>query len=198
MMNAFCRRKSGLEGVMSVKQQERRRQHYMPDVIQTLLIAEAPPPCGRFFYHAEVPKHDYLFLGVMDVLFREQTSQFLHERRDKTLKKRMLVDFKSQGFYLVDLFDRAGKQPEPAELQAVERLLGRLTRTRTRNIISPDSPVILIKVNIYDTLYRRLKELSWNVIDVRMPFPSHGHQDCFRTAFGYALTLAGRSRSAMP
>lgn len=83
---------------------EKLRESYRPSEIKTLIIGEAPPNGGtRFFYHDDVPQHDNLFLAVMGVLYPTETLLYKINRTPKE-KKKLLERFKTDGFYLMDLF----------------------------------------------------------------------------------------------
>ena len=55
-------------------------------------------------------------------------------------------------------------------------------------LVSRETPILLIKKNIFAALARPLREAGHNVIHDRfLPFPSHGHQARFIEAFQQSL-----------
>ena len=67
------------------------RSRYRPDVVERLLIAEAPPDSlDRFFYYEDVRSADYLFLGVTQVLYPTLRESYINLGRPKHQKEKML------------------------------------------------------------------------------------------------------------
>ncbi|HZW40297.1 MAG TPA: hypothetical protein VFF33_13445 [Ignavibacteriaceae bacterium] len=162
--------------MLSIK---KAREKYKPDVIKCVLIAEAPPDAiERFFYYEDVREKDFLFLGVMEVLYPKLKEDYLSSGRNILNKKKMLEKFMEDGFYLLDLFDGPISLYIDSERCAAKQLTEELTMA-----ISKDIPVIMIKANVYEILYHQLKGKGFNVIDVKIPFPSTGNQGKFREKF---------------
>lgn len=155
------------------------RNKYKPKQIKLLLLAEAPPSSlERHFYFEDVKKQDSLFLEIMGVLYPEQKEAYLASGRDTELKKELLQRFREDGFWLMDLSE------VPLELSSipldacVPHLLERL-----KKYIDRETPVALIKANVYDICFPVLRSNGYNVNSERMPFPGSGQQRVFRGKF---------------
>ncbi len=152
---------------------------YKPRPIKLLLIAEAPP-CNldRFFYFEDVKKQDSLFLEIMGVLYPDEKEAYLASGRETDRKKDLLEMFRNDGYWLTDLSE------VPPELtgQSLESCVPGLVK-RLQKHITPDTPVVLIKANVYDLLYPVLSEQGYKVIAERLPFPGSGQQRVFREKF---------------
>lgn len=148
-----------------------------------LFIAEGPPDnLDRYFYFADVKKHDSLFLEIMGVLYPEQKKRYLASGRDPILKEELLEAFMEDGYLLLDLSDLPCTLIEGSIEDNIPSLLERL-----ENQIDKLTPIILIKSNIYDMLYAPLMEKGYNVCNERIPFPGSGQQGVFREKFSRAV-----------
>jgi hypothetical protein len=149
---------------------------YKPRQIRLLLIAEAPP-CNldRFFYFEDVKKQDSLFLEIMGVLYPNQKAAYLASGRDTEGKKDLLETFREDGYWLMDLSEVPPEVTGQPLESCVPDLLQRLQR-----LVSPDTPIVLIKANVYDLLYPVLSAKGYRVIQERLPFPGSGQQRVFR------------------
>ena len=159
------------------------RNRFKPRQIKMVFIAEGPPDnLDRYFYFEDVKKHDSLFLEIMGVLYPEQKKQYLASRRDSVLKEELLATFKEDGYLLLDLSDVPCTLIEGSIENYVPSFLERL-----ENLIDKQTPIVLIKSNIYNILYQLLLEKGYNVCDERIPFPGSGQQGVFREKFGRAV-----------
>ncbi|MDD4803278.1 MAG: hypothetical protein PHF24_10150 [Syntrophomonas sp.] len=178
--------REGTGGVTTVKE---AREKYKPEKIKYLLIAEAPPDAiERFFYFENVKTKDYLFLGIMEVLDKNLKEKYLESKRDPIIKKSMLEIFRNNGFFLVDLLEQPSQHYNnlnQARKNAVPDMIDRLNK-----IITKETPIILIKVTVYDKSFRRLQEAGYNVINARIEFPAQNHPIQFRNHFKAALEEA--------
>lgn len=162
------------------------RLKYKPSRVKTLLIAEAAPDSiDRFFYYTDVRKHDYLFLGVAEVLYPDLKEKYLESGRDKEIKNDILRKFQNDGFYLLDL----SELPLSYLHSSLEEQLPQLIKN-IRQVVENDTRIILIKANVYDIAYTKLKD-QFRVINKRIPFPGQGGQLKFRKEFKEALSLLG-------
>lgn len=153
------------------------RERYKPERIKVLFIAESPPKSAhdkvRFFYNPDQELWDHMYRAVMKVVFPE----FVHRQGEKEL---WLRKFQSLGFYLIDATDRPVNHLSPTERRreltaAVE---GKLVEIKS--LITPDTPIILVKKNIFSAFSVPLLQAGYNVIHGSfLPFPSHGHQARF-------------------
>ncbi len=168
------------------KEIEKARKIYKPDKIKYLLIAEAPPESlDRFFYFSDVKTSDWIFLGVMQAIYPLKKEEYLSSKREPGLKEKLLIQFKEDGFYLIDLLDYplsfySGNLSNTTEdlLKKVKLLSNEITQ------------IILVKVNVYDIAFSLLTEKGFNVIDKRIYFPASGGQLKFQEKFKAALKEA--------
>lgn len=164
------------------------RKKYKPEKVKCVFIAEAPPDSvERFFYYEDVKKADYLFLGIIDVLYPELKTDYLSLRRSTEKKKEVLNKLKSDGFYLLDLLNEPIGSFKEDLNEAARILVNKIESEFEKNI-----PVILIKANVVDLLYNKLISAGFiNVSKERLPFPSTGGQTKFRNGFIKALKEVG-------
>lgn len=159
------------------------RNRYKPRQISMVLIVEGPPDSlDRYFYFEDVKKHDSLFLEIMGVLYPEQKKRYLASGRDSILKEELLESFMEDGYWLIDLSEVPCSLVDVPLEDYVPSLVERL-----ENQIDKQTPIILIKANIYDLLYTLLVEKGYNVCNERIPFPGSGQQGVFREKFSRAV-----------
>lgn len=162
------------------------RLKYLLEKISMLFIAEAPPAAvDRFFYYECVEKHDWLFLGIQKVFEPEKADIYLNSHRPPFLKKQMLENFKRKGRFLLDLYPTA--EIIKGLSLYVGNCIGTIEQYVAEGRMSKDTPIILIKSTVYDSLYYPLRNKGYNVIDERIPFPSSGQQKRFAESFRRAL-----------
>jgi hypothetical protein len=159
------------------------RKKYEPTSIRVLIVAEAPPcALDRFFYFEDVKKQDSLFLEIMGILYPKLKKQYLASGRNTLLKQELLEEFRSDGYWLMDLSEVPTSIVGDITDKDVEGLLEKIKMK-----IDRETPIILIKSNVYDTCYKILTSNGYKVIDERLPFPGSGQQKVFREKFQRAL-----------
>lgn len=169
-----------------LNKREKMQSNFKPSNIKYLILAEAPPNnIDRYFYYEDVPNHDYLFLGIMNVLFPDIKSNFIKQKRNPELKKEMLHLFQENAFYLVDLSEEPKLKDDDLS-GSLPNLIPRL-----KKMISSETKIIIIKTTVYDLTFKLLKENYIHTIDMRIPFPSSGNQQKFHEKFTEALKIAG-------
>ena len=83
-----------LDRIKILKQLETARNKYKPEKIKILIIGEAPPEwIDRFFYYEDVKKADYLFLGIIGVLYPDLKNQYMVNKRNRVIKEKILKKF---------------------------------------------------------------------------------------------------------
>lgn len=168
------------------KKLEDARTEYKPDKIKYLLVAQAPPDnIERFFYYTNVTNRDYLFLGVIGVLYPEDKIEFLESGRNADIKNSILLKFKEDGFFLIDL----SELPISYATKSLKSQLPTLEK-KVQKLTDEDTKIIPIKCDVYDIAFSFLNERFKNVIDARIPFPGSGNQEKFNLKFIKALKLA--------
>ena len=159
------------------------RNKFKPSQVSVLLVAEAPPESlDRYFYFEDVKKQDSLFLEIMGILYPDRKRRYLLSGRETPLKKELLEQFKSDGFWLLDL----SELPCSLAGEPLEDLVPSLAE-RMKKSISLKTPVILLKTSVYDTCYVPLLASGFKVSSQRIPFPGSGQQRVFRERFSKAL-----------
>src|SRR3954471_11295797 len=140
------RHMSAIEGrdmAIDAARERRRRaaERYRPDVIDLLLVAEAPPSAlDRFFYFEHVPTHDSLFRYVVRGLLGETPS------RDKA---RYLDELRARGVFLVHLSEDPFSLRRDVVPGCVPGLVRRCRELRPRR-------VVLIGAGTFDHAYDAL------------------------------------------
>ena len=170
---------------MSVEMYEEAAEKYKPDKIKTLFIAESPPfekkgEEPRYFYFEDVKKRDFLFRSIMEVLFPEEYNDFKESDKKATKKKvPLLKKFKEGCFFLIDACDEPINQHKNRDFfigKDFQKLVERI-----KGLIHKDAEIILIKKNIFDLLFKELKDRGFNVINTgHLDFPSSGNQLKFK------------------
>ena len=159
------------------------RNRFKPRNIKMVFIGEGPPDnLDRYFYFADVKKHDSLFLEVMGVLYPEQKKQYLASRRETFLKEELLEHFQEDGYWFISL----SEVPCSFIGEPLENFLPSLLE-RLKNQIDKTTPIILIKANVYDICYAPLVANGYNVYHERIPYPGSGQQGVFREKFSRAV-----------
>lgn len=168
------------------------RERYKPEKVKMLFVAESPPksPPGaseseiRFFYNPKQERWDNLYRSVMKSVFPEFEFQ-------KGEKDKWLTMFKGRGYFLIDATDRPVNHLQRAERRQELEAVLEAKLSEIKSLISPATPIILVKKNIFQAFKEPLRKLGYNVIHKEfLPFPSQGHQhrfielcsDCIRRA----------------
>lgn len=161
------------------------RNKYRPQQINTLILAEAPPcALDRYFYFEDVRRQDSLFLEIMGVLYPREKEAYLASGRQSVLKAALLERFSADGYWLLDLCEIPTSIAFGPSFSDVQTLLNNLD-----NLITRETPILLIKANVFDLCYEALKNSGYNVLNERLPFPGSGQQKVFREKFSSALGL---------
>ena len=155
------------------------RNKYKPSKIRTLLLAESPPEnLERYFYFEDVKTQDALFLEIMGVLYPDLKTRYLRSGRKPDLKEELLTQFRDDGYWLMDV----SEVPYTVLQNDYESCLPDLLQ-RLRKHADEQTPIILIKANVYDLCYSFLASHGYKVVNERLPFPGSGQQRIFREKF---------------
>ena len=95
-----------------------------------------------------------------------------------------MLKFKEDGFYLIDLSELPLSYTTTSLVEQLPKL-----EKRIQELSDEDTKIILIKSDVYDIAFSFLNNRFKNVIDVKIPFPSSGHQKSFNTKFIEILKL---------
>jgi hypothetical protein len=154
----------------------RAAQRYRPEVVDLLLVAEAPPSAlDRYFYFEDVLTHDSLFRYVVRGILGETPT------RDKAP---YLEELKDRGIYLEHVCEDPFASRREALPGCVPGLVRRCRALRPRR-------VVVIGAGAYDHAYDALAAAGLPVVDLRMPYPGSGQQRRFLEGFGLALRVSG-------
>jgi len=160
---------------------QRLREKYKPG-IKYLLIAESPPVSKdkeiRFFYNPDQEKRDFLFKSIMEVVFPDFKTSYKKGDKHKYLQR-----FKEAGFYLIDAVNTPINNLTQTERDEKVEENSKNKIKEMSDLISRRTPVFLIKKNIFNIFYPKIKN-KYNVAhDEFLPFPSSGHQLKFKEKF---------------
>ena len=152
-------------------------EEYKPQRVRTLFIAEAPPEnLSDYFYLDDVKTKDYLFLGIMSILYPHLEKEYIEEKRPTELKQKLLKRFQKEGFFLMYLspVPKAMLPDKDAEEYKNDLLkrIDKLEKTRNMNIV-------IIRAKVFDMLYYPLTKRGYKVCRERIPYPSSGRQKEF-------------------
>ena len=151
---------------------EQAAAKYRPEVVELLLIAEAPPSAlDRYFYFEDVARHDSLFGHVVRAVLGIEPS-----RSEKLSQLRRLAD---RGVFLIDLKPDPKKPGENLAAYVLD-LVSRATALHPRHVIT-------IKADVCDLVQQPLRAAGLQVVDQRVPFPGSGQQRRFLEAMATAL-----------
>ncbi len=154
------------------------REKYMPVRVRVLFVAESPPNSGSFFYFRRTNGRDNLFRETMRALGFWKVGVPMRKDMDKT---GLLGEFRSRGFYLIDVCGTPVDKLPPTlrskrVVQGLEPLLEQVRRLRPRR-------VLVVKVSIYDKVKAALAAAGFagRLVNRRpIVFPSHGNQEKYR------------------
>src|SRR5436190_792583 len=140
--------------------------------IEALLGAGCPPPrLSRYFYFEDVEHHDRLFWSIAKAV----TGVVMKDRTDKPI---YLEELKRRGVFLIDLKDDPNDRRTWSE--CVDALIHRCRE------LSPEK-IIVLKGNVFDATFTRLRDAGLPVINRRVPFPTGGNELEFASVFAQAL-----------
>ncbi|MDQ5823117.1 MAG: hypothetical protein M3441_02775 [Chloroflexota bacterium] len=158
-----------------MEKREKAREKYKPNPIEVLFIAEAPPgDDDRFFYYEDVKAHDWLYLGLMKILYGVRETSTLRQ-----MKKDYLACFCEHGFYLMDAckksMPRGARTNEKKRIltAALDELIESLKELEQSSQFSKSTPVILIAAPVFSACQDALKSAGYNILNNRaVYFPS--------------------------
>jgi len=166
----------------------RSRRKYRPSKVRFLLIAESPPSSRGFFYFGTTIGKDHLFRETMKALELWPRKEPMRKGIDK---RTMLRRFQSMGFYLLDTCVFPVDKLRPTKRR--EAVLSQ-TRRLVNDVIDVDpARILIVKSSIFTPVRIALRDAGlWARVlnNGPVPFPSHGNQQTYRSAFRRALRRA--------
>jgi len=165
---------------MNLEKYQKASEKYKPDEINILFIAESPPSRDkmgelRYFYFDDIYKGDVLLRSIMDSLFPD-----IYERY-KVDKRYLLKTLTKHGIFLIDACEYPiDKESNKDRDYLIEKEHQHLI-SRLKKLADTKTKIILIKKNVYNILFERLRNEGYNVINTEhLDFPSHGNQKKFK------------------
>ncbi len=153
------------------ERRESAARKYLPERIDLLLVAEAPPVADdRYFYFEDVRTNDWLFRGVTEALLGQNASG--------ANKASALAELKNCGVLLIDL------KLDPVDGSDLKLYVDDLV---TRCVALKPCRIVLIKATVFDAAYEALSDAGLPVVNKRVFFPASGQQNNFRKQFAEAL-----------
>jgi hypothetical protein len=171
---------------VAMENYEQIRQHYRPDVIKFLLIAESPPPPAaaegsRHFYRTDrVRPDDRLFLNTVKALYPELASKTDTEIEQN--KEAWLRRLQTDGIYMIEALETSMRH-EVSKKQRQENIRQALPRLveRVRELADDQTGLILIKSNVNDVAAGPLRQAGFKVLnDGLVDYPGHYNQAAYR------------------
>jgi hypothetical protein len=148
-----------------------------------VFVPESPPKSGLYFYNPEGSLFEPLFRAMMkDVL----------EIKPKN-KDQGLSEFASRGFLLIDATYTPVNHPHLSQHDRNQLILDNfpLFLEDLGSHAAPETKVVLVKANVCELLEPKLTDSGFKVLNGgrKIPFPSTGQQNKFRTAVRHVLGL---------
>lgn len=169
---------------------EDARMKYLPEHISVLFVAQAPPDNPkRFFYYENVPEKDYLYVYLSRVFRQDYSNKNNIREHNRLVKTLFLEQFRENGFFLMDLC-RSSENIDYL-ISEVPFFMERLMKLEKEGRLSKETPIVLIKADVYDSLRHLLKASGYNVQDYRISFPSCGQQPRFYKTMSECLEGIG-------
>lgn len=169
------------------KQRQNAAKKYLPNKIECLFVAEAPPAGQRYFYFEESNEHDGLFINIMRAIYKDVAEISVNEIRSR--KVELLERFKENGFYLLDALDYRLSSSVPntfrkaliaSNVPDIEKRLSKLP--------NHDHFTYFIKGSVFDALHSKDIKHIGHPYNTALPFPSNGNQTRFKNALRKALS----------
>ena len=143
-------------GISSGAQRERLRRRYRPRRVRVLLVGEAPPASGRFFYRADS--------GLYRAIRRPFVALF-----PSRPGRSFLESFRDHGCFLVDLCGRPVDRLPPA-LRRKARREGEAGLARALRALRPSAVVVVVK-SVGASVRRSARRADWSGTLVELPYP---------------------------
>jgi hypothetical protein len=165
---------------------DKTRQHYRPEHIKVLLVAESPPPSAavqssRHFYRSEkLRTDDRLFINTIRALYPEAAD--MSELQLEQDKEQWLRKFQSKGWYMIEALDKSLAHPiTKAERQELIRENLPHLIEHIKELIAPDTKIILIKSNVFIVASEPLQAAGFHLLNKELlDYPGHFNQRAYR------------------
>lgn len=162
------------------------RRLYRPKRIKVLCIAESPPPppevqsSRQFYYTDRIRRDDRLFVNTIRAVYPE-TAKTPEKELEET-KEGWLRRLQKDGFYMIEALTKS--QPHKATKQErQEKIRENLPKLiqRVKDLVMPDTKLILIKSNVFDVAAAPLREAGFHVLNTELvDYPGRFNQRDYR------------------
>lgn len=162
------------------------RQHYKPQRIKVLLIAESPPPAPeiqssrQFYYTDRIRKDDRLFTNTIRALYPETMD--LPEIELEESKETWLRKLQNHGWYMVEALEES-QEHEVTKKQRQELIKAALPGLieRVGQLAEPGTKIILIKSNVFEVAAEPLRQAGFEVLNKELlDYPGRFNQRAYR------------------
>lgn len=164
---------------------KRLRLRFKPKKIKVLILTEGLTPldkkCCTYFYNSFSDLIDPLYNYTINAMFPHLKIDNSKYSREKFLKK-----FADKGFYLDDVFPMRYYYKDKNYL--IKLWFEKKYFSDLQKIISKNTPIILIKENIFNLLYPILKDNGFNILNKEyIPYPDDSNYQVFTKRFSEVL-----------
>ncbi|MCL5772961.1 MAG: hypothetical protein M1536_01080 [Firmicutes bacterium] len=122
-----------------------------------------------------------MFKSIMDCVFHDFKANYKKGEGDK---HNYLQKFENKGFYMIDATDTPINNLTKKMRNKIIESESESKIKEIEKLISKATPIFLIKKNVFNIFYPKLKDLGYNVVHNEfLPFPSSGHQPKFKDKF---------------
>ncbi|HYH75191.1 MAG TPA: hypothetical protein VD735_04495 [Candidatus Saccharimonadales bacterium] len=162
------------------------REHYKPERITFLLIAESPPPAPaiqssrQFYYTDRVRTDDRLFTNTIRALYPEAAET--PEADIQADKQQWLRRFQQDGWYMIEALPESQKHAVTKK-QRQERIQEHIPWLigRVRDLATPDTKILLIKSNVFEMAAQPLRDAGFTVLNTELlDYPGRYNQRAYR------------------
>lgn len=162
------------------------RQHYKPQHIRYLLIAESQPPAARIdssrqFYRTDrAYPNDRLFINTVRALYPEAVD--ITQSNLEQQKKLWLRRLQRDGLYMIEALEvsLAHAVTKEQRQEHIRAALPRLIK-RVAALVQPDTQLILIKSNVFEVAAGPLKQAGFTVLNTELvDYPGQFNQRAYR------------------
>jgi len=154
------------------------RNKYKPGKVNVLFIAESPPSSGGYFYAEKTIGKDHLFRETMKALEFWPIHRPMRKGCDK---RRMLNEFRSIGFFLIDACEIPVDRLRSRE-RRLSTVQGALSLPRRVKSLDPDR-ILIVEKTVFKPARQVLSDAGFGnrILNTKpLPFPCHGNQRKYR------------------
>lgn len=164
---------------------KRLKLRFKPKEIRILILTEGLIPPNNenitYFYNSFSDLIDPLYYYIINAMFPHLKIDTSKYSRERALKK-----FAEEGFYLDDIFPMRYYDKNRDYL--IKLWFEKKYLSDLQKMISKNTPIILIKENVFDLLYPILKDNGFNILNKEhIPYPDDKNHQVFTKRFKEVL-----------